>query len=128
MGGAGLGKEMESLLAQLSRSDTPLDPVAIDRLGHLCVHAQIGRVLDARSVVRRLAGTDPGAISSVRKLIGARHRQEVPEFALSALGPDGLAMSDAADLYLRNRCLTIAGGTTQVLATAAAERILGLPR
>lgn len=128
MGGAGLGKEMESLLAQLSRSDTPLDPVAIDRLGHLCVHAQIGRVLDARSVVRRLAGTDPGAISSVRKLIGARHRQQVPEFALSALGPDGLAMSDAADLYLRNRCLTIAGGTTQVLATAAAERILGLPR
>ena len=128
MGGSGLGKEMESLLAQLDRSDTPLDPVATDRLGHLCVHAQIGRVLDARSVVRRLAGTDPGAISSVRKLIGARHRQEVPEFALSVLGTDGLAMSDAADLYLRNRCLTIAGGTTQVLATAAAERILGLPR
>jgi alkylation response protein AidB-like acyl-CoA dehydrogenase len=128
MGGSGLGKEMESLLAQLERSDTALDPVATDRLGHLCVHAQIGRVMDARSVVRSLAGTDPGAISSVRKLIGARHRQEVPEFALSVLGPDGLAMTDAADLYLRNRCLTIAGGTTQVLATAAAERILGLPR
>lgn len=128
MGGSGLGKEMESLLAQLDRSDTPLDAVATDRLGDLCVHAQIGRVLDARSVVRRLAGTDPGAISSVRKLIGARHRQEVPEFALAVLGTDGLAMSDAADLYLRNRCLTIAGGTTQVLATAAAERILGLPR
>ena len=26
------------------------------------------------------------------------------------------------------RCLTIAGGTTQVLLTLAAERILGLPR
>ncbi|GAA1910392.1 acyl-CoA dehydrogenase [Williamsia serinedens] len=128
MGGSGLGREMESLLAQLDRAGTPLDPVATDRLGRLSVHAQIGRVLDARSVVRRLAGTDPGAVSSVRKLIGARHRQEVPEFALSVLGPDGLAMSDAADLYLRNRCLTIAGGTTQVLATAAAERILGLPR
>ncbi|MEH3155169.1 MAG: acyl-CoA dehydrogenase [Gordonia paraffinivorans] len=128
MGGSGLGTEMESLLGQLDRSDTALDPVATDRLGRLCVHAQIGRVLDARSVVRRLAGTDPGPISSVRKLIGARHRQEVPEFALSVLGHDGLAMSDAADLYLRNRCLTIAGGTTQILATAAAERILGLPR
>ncbi|MGZ8178541.1 acyl-CoA dehydrogenase family protein [Williamsia sp. SKLECPSW1] len=128
MGGSGLGKEMESLLAQIDRTESPLDPVAVDRLGHLCVHAQIGRVLDARSVVQQLAGTDPGAISGVRKLIGARHRQEVPEFALSLLGPDGLAMSDAADLFLRNRCLTIAGGTTQVLATATAERILGLPR
>ncbi|GAA2055264.1 acyl-CoA dehydrogenase [Williamsia deligens] len=128
MGGGGLGKEMESLLDQLAHAPAGLDPVARDRLGRLCVHAQIGRVLDARSVVQQLAGTDPGAISSVRKLIGARHRQDVPEFALSVLGPDGLAMSDAADLYLRNRCLTIAGGTSQVLATAAAERILGLPR
>ncbi|MGJ0120321.1 acyl-CoA dehydrogenase [Williamsia sp. MIQD14] len=127
MGGSGLGKEMESLLEQLADGH-PLSPVARDTLGALCVDAQIGRVLDARSVLASIAGMDPGAISSVRKLIGARHRQAVPEFAVSALGQAGLATSDAADLYLRNRCLTIAGGTSQVLASAAAERILGLPR
>jgi alkylation response protein AidB-like acyl-CoA dehydrogenase len=33
-----------------------------------------------------------------------------------------------ADEFLMNRCLSIAGGTTQILATAAAERLLGLPR
>ncbi|GGF08564.1 acyl-CoA dehydrogenase [Williamsia phyllosphaerae] len=128
MGGSGLGAEMESLLGQIATSDTDLGPVDLDALGALCVQAQIGRVMDAQSVLRSMAGHDPGAISSVRKLIGARHRQDVPEFALSVLGPAGLATSDAADLFLRNRCLTIAGGTTQVLATAAAERILGLPR
>ncbi|MGU3292820.1 acyl-CoA dehydrogenase [Williamsia sp. M5A3_1d] len=127
MGGSGLGKEMESLLDQLADAD-PLSPVGRDTLGALCVDAQIGRVLDARSVQASIAGMDPGAISSVRKLIGARHRQAVPEFAVTALGQAGLAASDAADLYLRNRCLTIAGGTSQVLASAAAERILGLPR
>jgi alkylation response protein AidB-like acyl-CoA dehydrogenase len=36
--------------------------------------------------------------------------------------------AQAADLFLRNRCLSIAGGTTQVLRNVAGERILGLPR
>jgi len=30
--------------------------------------------------------------------------------------------------FLNDRCLSIAGGTTQVLLNVAAERILGLPR
>lgn len=30
--------------------------------------------------------------------------------------------------FLMTRCLSIAGGTTQILRTAAAERLLGLPR
>ena len=34
----------------------------------------------------------------------------------------------SCDEFLMTRCLTIAGGTTQVLLTVAAERILGLPR
>ena len=34
----------------------------------------------------------------------------------------------ANDLFLRNRCLSIAGGTTQILRNVAGERILGLPR
>ena len=54
--------------------------------------------------------------------------QAVPELALRLLGVEGLAASEASDLLLQNRCLSIAGGTTQILRTAAAERILGLPR
>jgi 3-oxochol-4-en-24-oyl-CoA dehydrogenase len=30
--------------------------------------------------------------------------------------------------FLNTRCLTIAGGTEQILLTLAAERLLGLPR
>lgn len=128
MGGSGLGKEMESLLREIATLGRPLDPAERATLGGLVAEAQVGRVIDARTVTQRLAGHDPGALSSVRKLIGVRHRQSVPEFAMDILGVDGIAATDASDLFLQNRCLSIAGGTTQILRTAAAERILGLPR
>jgi alkylation response protein AidB-like acyl-CoA dehydrogenase len=102
-------------------------------------------VLDVRAVVRRLDGLDPGPESSVRKLVGVRNRQAVADAALELLadtesappGLDSELLSDAASLIdapslwhaaLQTRCLTIAGGTTQVLLSVAAERILGLPR
>lgn len=88
----------------------------------------MGRVLDARAVTAQLAGLDPGAVSSVRKLIGVQHRQSVPDFALELSGFDALTWPESTEQVIQNRCLSIAGGTTQILRTAAAERILGLPR
>lgn len=128
MGGAGLGKEVDALLRQLDADQTVLTEGSAETLGGLIADAHIGRVLDARALSQRLSGTDPGATSSVRKLIGVVHRQSVPEFALDLLGPAALVAGEASELFLLNRCLSIAGGTTQILKTAAAERILGLPR
>lgn len=128
MGGAGMGKEVDALLHQLDATGTDLGERDAERLGGLIADAHIGRVLDARALSQRLSGTDPGATSSVRKLIGVVHRQAVPAFALDLLGPDALVPSGASELFLLNRCLSIAGGTTQILRSAAAERILGLPR
>lgn len=128
MGGSGLGKEVDALLRQLDSSGAELTGAQTLELGRIIADAHIGRVLDARSVAQRLSGTDPGATSSVRKLIGVVHRQSVPEFATDLLGCEGLGATAATDLLLLNRCLSIAGGTTQILKNAAAERILGLPR
>ncbi|WP_207842409.1 acyl-CoA dehydrogenase [Williamsia soli] len=126
MGGSALGKEMEALLEQIDGVE--LTGSQLETLGELISQAQLGQVLDFRSVLSSINGTDPGAASSVRKLIGVRHRQAVPEFAQQLHGVDGLAQSAASQDFLLNRCLSIAGGTTQILATAAAERLLGLPR
>lgn len=128
MGGSGLGAEMEMVLRAVNGAARELDPGELAGLGGLVAEAQIGRVIDARAVTQRLAGHDPGALSSVRKLIGVRHRQAVPEFGLGLLGVDGMLLGDMSDQFLQNRCLSIAGGTTQILRMAAAERILGLPR
>jgi alkylation response protein AidB-like acyl-CoA dehydrogenase len=65
---------------------------------------------------------------AIRKLIGTGHRQAVAETALDLLGPDGAAESEASQEFLLTRCLSIAGGTTQILLNQVAERVLGLPR
>jgi alkylation response protein AidB-like acyl-CoA dehydrogenase len=64
----------------------------------------------------------------VRKLAGVRQRQDVAEFAVELLGPDGATENELMYEFLLSRCLSIAGGTTQVLMNLAGERILGLPR
>lgn len=128
MGGTGLGKEMDTLLRQIDGLGRELTADERRTFGTLFADSHVGRVMDARAVAAQLAGLDPGAVSSVRKLIGVQHRQSVPDFALELSGPDGLAWTDSAEQVIQNRCLSIAGGTTQILRTAAAERILGLPR
>jgi 3-oxochol-4-en-24-oyl-CoA dehydrogenase len=69
-----------------------------------------------------------GAHPAIRKLIGTGHRQAVAETALERLGPDGAAESEASGEFLLTRCLSIAGGTTQILLNQVGERVLGLPR
>jgi 3-oxochol-4-en-24-oyl-CoA dehydrogenase len=69
-----------------------------------------------------------GAHPAIRKLLGTGHRQAVAETALERLGPSGATEGEASYEFLLTRCLSIAGGTTQVLLTQLAERVLGLPR
>ena len=40
----------------------------------------------------------------------------------------GLVIDGFVHDFLNTRCLTIAGGTEQILLTLAGERLLGLPR
>jgi 3-oxochol-4-en-24-oyl-CoA dehydrogenase len=69
-----------------------------------------------------------GAHPAVRKLLGVEQRQQSAEAALTALGPDGAVAGEASFEFLLTRCLSIAGGTTQILLNQVAERVLGLPR
>jgi alkylation response protein AidB-like acyl-CoA dehydrogenase len=69
-----------------------------------------------------------GAHPAIRKLLGTGHRQAVAETALELLGPAGAAEGEASYEFLLTRCLSIAGGTTQILLNQIAERVLGLPR
>jgi 3-oxochol-4-en-24-oyl-CoA dehydrogenase len=122
---------MEELLKLLAALD--LDVSQQERLGQLILLAQTGALLDQRIAQLAVGGQDPGAQSSVRKLIGVRYRQELAEFTMDVSAGGGLvdnrAIGDRAVFdFLNTRCLTIAGGTEQILLTVAAERLLGLPR
>ncbi len=129
--GTALGNPMEELLGMLAELD--LDSAQQDRLGRLIVTAQTGALLDQRIAQLAVGGQDPGAQSSVRKLIGVRYRQALAEYTMDVAPGGGLVDRRADDDravfdFLNTRCLTIAGGTEQILLTVAAERLLGLPR
>ncbi|OXM60708.1 acyl-CoA dehydrogenase [Amycolatopsis vastitatis] len=125
--GSAVGESVQSLMSTVDAS--ALGDVALDRLGALVADGVAGSVLDLRAALKRLGGQDPGAESSVRKLLGVQHRQDVAEFALELAGAGALAADGPAQHeFLLTRCLSIAGGTTQVLRSLTAERLLGLPR
>ncbi|CAM2943346.1 acyl-CoA dehydrogenase [Mycobacterium intermedium] len=124
--GTALGNPMEELLAVLAELD--LDVAQQDRLARLILLAQTGALLDQRIAQLALGGHDLSSQSSVRKLIGVRYRQELAEFTMDVSDGGGLVRNRAVFDFLNTRCLTIAGGTEQILLTVAAERLLGLPR
>jgi 3-oxochol-4-en-24-oyl-CoA dehydrogenase len=129
MGGkSSIGEDVEQLVHLAATHGLADDEGVREKLGAVVAQGVAGSLLELRSTLRQLDGQDPGPESSVRKLVGVRHRQYVAEAALELLGTDGMGESHQLWEFLQTRCLTIAGGTTQVLLNVAAERLLGLPR
>jgi len=124
--GTALGNPMEELLR--TASELELDPAVQDSLGRLIVAAQVGSLLDQRIAELAVGGADPGPQASARKLIGVRYRQALSEFRMDLSEGAGLVENKPVHDFLNVRCLTIAGGTEQILLTMAGERLLGLPR
>ena len=122
--GTALGNPMEELLHSVAE----LDAAQQDRLGELIVTAQVGSLLDQRIAQLAVVGEDPGPQASARKLIGVRYRQGLAEFRMELAEGAGIVDSTQVHDFLNTRCLTIAGGTEQILLTMAGERLLGLPR
>jgi 3-oxochol-4-en-24-oyl-CoA dehydrogenase len=101
-------------------------------VGHAVALSTVCTLLGVRSTLRSLSGQGPGAESSVAKLLGVRNRQDSAELVVTLYGDRVLAPDAEAEAavweLLNTRCLSIAGGTTQILRNVAGERILGLPR
>ncbi|WP_193046592.1 acyl-CoA dehydrogenase [Mycolicibacterium baixiangningiae] len=125
-GGTALGNPMEELLQTVAEHG--IDPADQDRLGQLILTAQVGSLLDQRIAQKAVGGQDPGAEAGARKLIGVRYRQGLSEFRMDLSDGSGAVINQQVHDFLNMRCLTIAGGTEQILLTLAGERLLGLPR
>ena len=133
--GASFGPGVESLTRTLARRSDRGEPAPAsmqERLGHLIAEAQTVALLGHRSTLRSLSGVDPGSGSSVRKLLGVEHEQRVQEMGMALYGANGAVLDGSAQRweegFLSTRCLTIAGGTSEVQRNVIAERILGQPR
>ncbi|MEU0377664.1 acyl-CoA dehydrogenase [Streptomyces cyaneofuscatus] len=120
---------LEALIAR----SAGLDDTTRTRIGALAAEAHALACIGLRTTLQQVSGLEPGAGASVRKLVQTVHQQKVAELTLELLGPAGAvdepeAGERALHGFLMSRCLTIAGGTTQIQLNVVAERILGLPR
>jgi len=92
--------------------------------------------LTQKRVIEELSARAPGFASSAVKLTGALHTQEGDELLLAAMGTRGIGWAgegfaeaelEATRSWLRQKSLTIAGGTKEVQLNIIAKRVLGLP-
>ncbi|MCQ1580878.1 acyl-CoA dehydrogenase [Streptomyces parvus] len=120
---------LEALIARSAGHDETVRA----RIGTLAAEAHALACIGLRATLQQVSGSEPGAGASVRKLVQTTHQQRVAELTLELLGPQGAVDETAAGEralhgFLMSRCLTIAGGTTQIQLNVVAERVLGLPR
>jgi len=130
--GAAFGNGIELVLRTVAGQGPSNASIRLAELGHLLVEAQSLALMGLRSTLRSLSGVDPGSGASVRKLLGVEHEQRVQEMGMALYGADGAVLDGEAQRweegFLSTRCLSIAGGTSEVQRNVIAERMLGQPR
>lgn len=129
---ADLGGGFADLLRDARKIGRTDDPETRRLLGEVWVAEKIAELSAQRDREARLAGNEPGALGSLRKLVWAQRLTLVSETAARILGPRLVA--DAGDGTYRwtEHVLgapgyRIAGGSDEVQRTIIAERLLGLP-
>lgn len=119
---------LEALIEQAAQHDSSVRA----RIGGLVAEAHALACIGLRTTLLQVSGLEPGAGASVRKLVQTLHQQKTAELILELLGHEGALREGSGERALHgmlmSRCLTIAGGTTQVQLNVVAERLLGLPR
>ncbi len=125
-------------LARLARERGVLDdPLIADDLADAFVQLRLLRLQNWRTLSALGRGEEPGAESSVVKLIWSGMTQHLSALALSILGdeaslwpvPSGeCAAGTWQRQWLWSKSASIAGGTSEVQRTIIGERLLGLPR
>jgi alkylation response protein AidB-like acyl-CoA dehydrogenase len=128
-----IGGGVVGVLKALEAHGLDDDRMALAEAGGLVATGHALSALGFRMTLAALAGADPsGSEAAVRKLLGVQHDQHVQEVGMAVAGLEALAAEgeDAAwsASFLFNRCLTIAGGTSDIQRNVIAERLLGLPR
>jgi alkylation response protein AidB-like acyl-CoA dehydrogenase len=124
---AALDANLRRLLA-LARG-RHLDAHARDRIAREWIELQALRYTNYRALTSLVKTGIPGPEGSGVKLHWSEQNQRLTKLARELLGEEGL-VEDGYWNYqqLRSRGNTIEAGTSEVLRTIIAERVLGLPR
>jgi 3-oxochol-4-en-24-oyl-CoA dehydrogenase len=129
IGGGSVTMTADALIGLLARHRAG-DTGAARDVGALLIEAYTLATLNLRQAARAVFDSGPGIEGNIAKLFGAEHAQRVAELGLR-IADRAILVGEEPDVvhdYLFSRCLTIAGGTSEIVRNLIAERILGLPR
>ncbi|HZP43706.1 MAG TPA: acyl-CoA dehydrogenase family protein [Candidatus Binatia bacterium] len=112
------------------------DPRVRQRLAQAHIEVELLRLAGYRSLTKLLRTGQPGAESSLEKVLGSETDQRLQALATSLFGPYGvlrrgphaLGGGSFARAHLYACSETIMGGTSEIQRNVIAQRILGLPR
>ncbi|MER6576139.1 acyl-CoA dehydrogenase [Nonomuraea sp. NPDC001023] len=135
-GSGGTGASVPDLLGLIGRLGRELTPAEEQEVARVVCEGHSINALSLRVTLKQLAGNEPGADASVRKLLSTSHAQHVSETAVGLLGAQAVVAADMKlgdagywnRAVLATRAMTIYGGTTEVQLNIIGERMLGLPR
>jgi alkylation response protein AidB-like acyl-CoA dehydrogenase len=129
IGGGSVTMTADALIVLLARY-RPDDGGVAREVGALLIESYTLATLNLRQAARAVFDAGPGIEGNIAKLFGAEHAQRVAELALR-IADRAILIGEEPEVvhdYLFSRCLTIAGGTSEIVRNLIAERILGLPR
>jgi alkylation response protein AidB-like acyl-CoA dehydrogenase len=130
-------KVFDRLITTLRERELAGDPRWRQRAAALAIECQVVRWANLRNLSDQLNGRLNPGLAAALKLFCSELNQKLSEAGHAALGAAGLLFSDESDApgekswayrMLWDRCLTIAGGTSEVQRGVIAQRVLGLPR
>jgi 3-oxochol-4-en-24-oyl-CoA dehydrogenase len=131
IGGGGSGSLPFRAKDLLPLGESAPDPAwAVREIGTLIADELAMRLLLLRQAARAVGGIEPGPEGNVSKLFSSEHSQRITELAVELAGAAAVTGQNelVMQCYLWARCITIAGGTSEIARNQIAERILGLPR
>ena len=135
--GVALQAQLEVAVRQLLElaRDRGATPIQRDAIAREWIELQALRYTNRRALTRLEQTGIPGPEGSIAKLVWSEANQRLTKLALDLLGRDApLAGANAPyggwwqHQQLRSRGNTIEAGTSEILRSIVAERVLGLPR
>jgi alkylation response protein AidB-like acyl-CoA dehydrogenase len=130
-------QSFDRLIDMARRTGRTADPIWRQRLADLAVKARVTKSFGLRAMSDHLHGRFNPHSSAAMKLFTTELSQRFSETGVDILGTYGALWEGSerapddgrwAYLYLYDRAMTIAGGTSEVQRNIVAQRVLGLPR
>jgi alkylation response protein AidB-like acyl-CoA dehydrogenase len=132
-------KDLDAVIGLAKQVGKTNDPVTRQKIAELAIGCHALKWSSARMMSDLVRGRLHPGVAASNKFFTSNLLQALSECAVDILGPAAQlyeqpdAVHNLADAtpgykYLYNRCLTIAGGTSEVQRNIMAQRVLGLPR